>query len=101
VSGYRSRRAVPFARKARLRGAGRRSEVARDLAAANRAVAPHGASGSGADPAGAADRILLPSLSEVEVEIAASEELVDLAAKGFDAGIRLGSSSLPIWSRCG
>jgi DNA-binding transcriptional LysR family regulator len=27
---------------------------------------------------------------EVEVEIAASEELVDLAAKGFDAGIRLG-----------
>jgi DNA-binding transcriptional LysR family regulator len=28
--------------------------------------------------------------SEVEVEIAASEELVDLAARGFDAGIRLG-----------
>src|ERR1700720_3987447 len=28
--------------------------------------------------------------SEVEVEIAASEELVDLAAEGFDAGIRLG-----------
>ncbi len=27
---------------------------------------------------------------EVEVEIAASEELVDIAAKGFDAGIRLG-----------
>src|SRR5262249_35344395 len=27
---------------------------------------------------------------DVEVEIAASEELVDLAAKGFDAGIRLG-----------
>jgi DNA-binding transcriptional LysR family regulator len=27
---------------------------------------------------------------EVEVEIAASEELVDLAAQGFDAGIRLG-----------
>src|SRR6185437_9267577 len=27
---------------------------------------------------------------EVEVEIAASEDLVDLAAKGFDAGIRLG-----------
>src|SRR5262245_17933338 len=27
---------------------------------------------------------------EVEVEIAASEELVDLAAEGFDAGIRLG-----------
>src|ERR671937_1741504 len=27
---------------------------------------------------------------EVEVEIAASEELVDLAAKGFDAGVRLG-----------
>jgi DNA-binding transcriptional LysR family regulator len=27
---------------------------------------------------------------EVEVEIAASEELVDLAASGFDAGIRLG-----------
>ena len=26
---------------------------------------------------------------EVEVEIAASEELIDLAAKGFDAGIRL------------
>ena len=28
--------------------------------------------------------------SEVELEIAASEELVDLAAEGFDAGIRLG-----------
>ena len=27
---------------------------------------------------------------EIELEIAASEELVDLAAKGFDAGIRLG-----------
>src|ERR1700751_1907907 len=27
---------------------------------------------------------------EVEVEIAASEELVDVAAEGFDAGIRLG-----------
>jgi DNA-binding transcriptional LysR family regulator len=27
---------------------------------------------------------------EIEVEIAASEELVDIAAKGFDAGIRLG-----------
>jgi len=27
---------------------------------------------------------------EVEVEIAASEELVDLASKGFDAGVRLG-----------
>ena len=27
---------------------------------------------------------------EVEVEIAASEELVDIAAEGFDAGIRLG-----------
>ena len=27
---------------------------------------------------------------EVELEIAASEELVDLAAEGFDAGIRLG-----------
>jgi DNA-binding transcriptional LysR family regulator len=27
---------------------------------------------------------------EVEVEIAASEELVDIAARGFDAGIRLG-----------
>jgi DNA-binding transcriptional LysR family regulator len=27
---------------------------------------------------------------EVEVEIAASEELVDIAAGGFDAGIRLG-----------
>ena len=29
---------------------------------------------------------------EVELEIAASEELVDLAAAGFDAGIRLGQS---------
>src|SRR4030088_1012488 len=28
--------------------------------------------------------------SEIEVELAASEELVDLAAEGFDAGIRLG-----------
>ena len=28
--------------------------------------------------------------SEVEVEIAASKELIDLAAEGFDAGIRLG-----------
>jgi DNA-binding transcriptional LysR family regulator len=32
---------------------------------------------------------------EVEVEIAASEELVDLAAEGFDAGIRLGELIAP------
>ncbi len=32
---------------------------------------------------------------EIEVEIAASEELVDLAAKGFDAGIRLGQFIAP------
>src|ERR1700750_2027275 len=30
------------------------------------------------------------SYPEVEVEIATSEELVDLAAKGFDAGVRMG-----------
>jgi DNA-binding transcriptional LysR family regulator len=30
---------------------------------------------------------------EVEVEIAAGEELVDLAAGGFDAGVRLGQFS--------
>jgi len=29
---------------------------------------------------------------EIEVELAASEELVDLAAEGFDAGIRLGDN---------
>src|SRR5256885_11768771 len=29
---------------------------------------------------------------DVEVEVAASEELVDLAAEGFDAGIRMGQS---------
>src|SRR5713226_2805102 len=33
---------------------------------------------------------LCQAYPEVEVEIAASEELVDLAAEGFDAGIRLG-----------
>jgi DNA-binding transcriptional LysR family regulator len=32
---------------------------------------------------------------EVEVEIAASEQLVDLAAEGFDAGIRLGQFIAP------
>ncbi len=32
---------------------------------------------------------------EVEVEIAANEELVDLAAEGFDAGIRLGEFIAP------
>jgi DNA-binding transcriptional LysR family regulator len=32
---------------------------------------------------------------EVEVEIAASEELVDIAAEGFDAGIRLGEVIAP------
>src|SRR5690348_8430575 len=32
---------------------------------------------------------------EVEVEIAASEELVDIAAGGFDAGIRLGQLIAP------
>jgi DNA-binding transcriptional LysR family regulator len=31
-----------------------------------------------------------PAYPEVEVEIAASADLVDIAAKGFDAGIRLG-----------
>src|SRR5262247_2630999 len=32
---------------------------------------------------------------EIEVEIAVSEELVDLAAEGFDAGIRLGQFIAP------
>jgi len=32
---------------------------------------------------------------EIEIEIAASEELIDLAAKGFDAGIRLGQMIAP------
>jgi DNA-binding transcriptional LysR family regulator len=32
---------------------------------------------------------------EVEVEIAASKELIDIAAEGFDAGIRLGSFIAP------
>jgi DNA-binding transcriptional LysR family regulator len=32
---------------------------------------------------------------EIEVELAASEELVDLAAEGFDAGIRLGQFIAP------
>lgn len=32
---------------------------------------------------------------EIEVEIAASEELVDIAAEGFDAGIRLGQFIAP------
>lgn len=32
---------------------------------------------------------------EIEVEIAASEEMVDLAAQGFDAGIRLGELVAP------
>src|SRR5581483_7722996 len=32
---------------------------------------------------------------EVEVEIAVSEQLVDLAAQGFDAGIRLGELIAP------
>src|SRR5262249_13563030 len=32
---------------------------------------------------------------EIEVEIAASEEMVDLAAGGFDAGIRLGQFVAP------
>jgi DNA-binding transcriptional LysR family regulator len=32
---------------------------------------------------------------EVEVEVAASEELVDIAAEGFDAGIRLGQHIAP------
>ena len=32
---------------------------------------------------------------EVQVEIAASEKPVDLAAEGFDAGIRLGQSIAP------
>ena len=32
---------------------------------------------------------------EIEVEVAASEELIDLAAEGFDAGIRLGQFIAP------
>ena len=32
---------------------------------------------------------------EIELEIAASEEMVDLAAGGFDAGIRLGQLIAP------
>jgi DNA-binding transcriptional LysR family regulator len=37
---------------------------------------------------------------EIEVELAASEELVDLAAGGFDAGIRMGQFINRTWSRC-
>src|ERR1700676_4021568 len=36
---------------------------------------------------------------EVEVELAASADLVDIAAGGFDAGIGGGRLSGPIWSR--
>jgi len=38
---------------------------------------------------------LCRAFPEIEVELAASEELVDLAAEGFDAGIRLGQFIAP------
>ncbi len=48
-------------------------------------------------PRGALPRIIQPVIAsfcraypDVELEIAASEEMVDLAARGFDAGIRMG-----------
>ena len=60
----RSRRAIPVACKARFRGACRRKRGrARPWTAACRSVAPICAAGGGADPVGAADRILLPGLS--------------------------------------
>jgi DNA-binding transcriptional LysR family regulator len=37
---------------------------------------------------------------EIEEEVAASEELVDLAAGGFDAGIRLGQFISPDMVQC-
>ena len=60
----RSRRALPCARQARLRGACRRQRGrARPRTAAGRTAAPLGAARGRADPAGAADRVLLPGLS--------------------------------------
>ncbi len=59
--------------------------------AAGRTVTPLGAARGGAAPAGAADRLsFCQAYPEIELEIAASDEMVDLAAGGFDAGIRLG-----------
>ena len=53
-------------------------------------------------PGAAAPLIVEPMLAsfceaypEIEIEIAASEQLVDLAAEGFDAGIRLGHMIAP------
>ena len=87
----RSRRAISLARKARFRRARRRKrDRARPRTSANRTVAPHGAARGRADPAGAAVASFCQAYPEIEVEIAANEELVDLAAKGFDAGIRMG-----------
>ena len=87
----RSRRSLPSRAKPAFEELVAASEVARDL---------------GQRPAGllrlTVPRAVVPILlepliasfcqayPEVEVEIAASEELVDLAAGGFDAGIRLG-----------
>src|SRR5215469_1165269 len=72
-----------------------------EIVAASDAARDLGAKPSGllrlAVPRGAVPRVLRPLLAsfcaaypEVVVEIAASEELVDLARDGFDAGIRLG-----------
>jgi len=72
-----------------------------EIVAAGDAARDLGARPSGllrlAVPRGAVPRVLRPLLSsfcaaypEVTVEVAASEELVDLAREGFDAGVRMG-----------
>src|ERR1700746_1783846 len=68
------------------------SEVARDLGQRPAGLLRITAARGGADPAGALIASFCQAYPEVEMEIAASEELVDLAAEGFDAGIRLASS---------
>ncbi len=87
----RSRRTIPFASEACLRGTRRRKQVAREL----------GQRPSGllrlSVPSAVVPIVLQPLIAsfcraypEVEVEIVASAELVDLAAEGFDAGVRMG-----------
>ena len=53
-------------------------------------LAPDRAARGGADPAGAAAASFARAYPEIELEISTNEKLVDLAAEGFDAGIRLG-----------
>ena len=89
--------AVPGSRRAGLHGTRRgRRGGARPWPAPYRLAAAVGPTQHRAADPGAGDRVAFTrAYPEIELEIAASDEMVDLATGGFDAGIRMGQFIAP------